>query len=334
MAAATDNNNNMERFDVVSDDTDHHFLRSVTDSEEFRKVGSDVYKRIMREWKILARSLPDSIYVSVYEKRIDLLRATIVGTAGTPYHDGLFFFDIAFPHDYPASPPDVHYRSYGFSINPNLYSNGHVCLSLINTWFGRRNEMWNPHGSTVLQLLLSIQALVLNDKPFYNDYWSEIFLRGGRIFFKNRSQAYNEAVFALNCRTMLCQLRRPPWNFQTFVVAHFRNRARAILSACDDYANGRVSVGHYGEGGDGSKSKVKVSAKLRQSLVMLYPQLYEAFVLSGAFLGSDEERLRMEKRDGLCKSNAPNRKYRVIMRKVIGRIRKIYTSKLKNEQKS
>jgi hypothetical protein len=45
------------------------------------------------------------IYVRVYEERIDLLRAAIVGPAGTPYHDGLFFFDVRFPSDYPKCPP-------------------------------------------------------------------------------------------------------------------------------------------------------------------------------------------------------------------------------------
>lgn len=43
--------------------------------------------------------------VRACEDRIDLLRAAIVGPNGTPYHDGLFFFDIQFPSDYPHSPP-------------------------------------------------------------------------------------------------------------------------------------------------------------------------------------------------------------------------------------
>lgn len=43
--------------------------------------------------------------VRACEDRIDLLRAAIVGPAGTPYHNGLFFFDIQFPSDYPHSPP-------------------------------------------------------------------------------------------------------------------------------------------------------------------------------------------------------------------------------------
>jgi ubiquitin-protein ligase len=47
----------------------------------------------------------ESIYVRVYEDRIDLLRAAIVGPAGTPYHDGLFFFDVRFPSEYPKCPP-------------------------------------------------------------------------------------------------------------------------------------------------------------------------------------------------------------------------------------
>ena len=47
----------------------------------------------------------DDIHVRVYEERMDLLRACIVGAAGTPYHDNLFFFDIFFPPDYPHEPP-------------------------------------------------------------------------------------------------------------------------------------------------------------------------------------------------------------------------------------
>lgn len=47
----------------------------------------------------------ESIYVRVYEDRMDLLGAAIVGAPGTPYHDGLFFFDIYLPPDYPHETP-------------------------------------------------------------------------------------------------------------------------------------------------------------------------------------------------------------------------------------
>jgi ubiquitin-protein ligase len=29
----------------------------------------------------------------------------IIGAEGTPYHDGLFFFDVFFPSGYPNEPP-------------------------------------------------------------------------------------------------------------------------------------------------------------------------------------------------------------------------------------
>jgi len=83
-------------------------------------------KQIQHEWKVLENDLPDTIYVRVYEDRMDLLRAVIFGPAGTPYHDGLFFFDVQFPYEYPDIPPQVTYRSRGLQINPNLYACGRV----------------------------------------------------------------------------------------------------------------------------------------------------------------------------------------------------------------
>ncbi|KAL2934871.1 putative ubiquitin-conjugating enzyme E2 25 [Bienertia sinuspersici] len=61
--------------------------------------------RIADEWRMLEKDLPDTIFVRVYEARMDLLRAVILGADGTPYHDGLFFFDVHFTTSYPNSPP-------------------------------------------------------------------------------------------------------------------------------------------------------------------------------------------------------------------------------------
>jgi ubiquitin-protein ligase len=56
---------------------------------------------------ILQSSLPDTIWVRVYEDRMDLLRAVMIGPEGTPYHDNLFVFDFHFGAQYPAEPPMV-----------------------------------------------------------------------------------------------------------------------------------------------------------------------------------------------------------------------------------
>ena len=82
----------------------------------------------------------------------------IAGPSRTPYEDGLFFFDFQLSSDYPQSPPVGHYYSYCTDrLNPNLYEDGKVCVSLLGTWSGKGTESWTPN-SNMLQLLVSIQG--------------------------------------------------------------------------------------------------------------------------------------------------------------------------------
>ena len=114
-------------------------------------------------------SCAETIYVRASEDHMDLIHAVMVGASGTPYQDGLFFFDLQLPPSYPAVPPLVYYHSFGLRLNPNLYESGTVCLSLLNTFGGEGTELWSPVTSTLLQVLVSIQGLVLNDQPYYNE---------------------------------------------------------------------------------------------------------------------------------------------------------------------
>lgn len=62
----------------------------------------------------------------------------IKGPAGTPYEDGLFAFDVQLPPDFPSMPPVFHYLSFcSDRLNPNLYEDGKVCVSLLGTWSGK-----------------------------------------------------------------------------------------------------------------------------------------------------------------------------------------------------
>lgn len=163
---------------------------------------------------------------------MDLMRAAIVGAPGTPYHDGLFLFDIYLPPEYPNEPPVsllseatkktiisvlsnvandspqmVHYNSGGLRVNPNLYESGKVCLSLLNTWAGSETEVWSPERSTILQVLLSLQALVLNEKPYFNEAGYDQQL--GRAEGEKNSVSYNEIAYLGTCKSMLYLLRKP-----------------------------------------------------------------------------------------------------------------------------
>nr|BAK04862.1 predicted protein [Hordeum vulgare subsp. vulgare] len=221
-----------KQFDTVGDHSDHFYLKFRT----VKKPSKDWVKRIQHEWKVLGKDLPDTIFVRAYEDRMDLLRAVIVGPAGTPYHDGLFFFDVYFPSQYPCKPPQVSYRSGGLRLNPNLYACGKVCLSLLNTWTGSGCEMWNPSSSTMLQVLVSIQALVLNAKPYFNEPGHSVY--ANTPHGEQHSLAYNEETFLLSCRTMLYSLRNPPKHFEHFIGGHFRKYGRDILVGCKAYMGG------------------------------------------------------------------------------------------------
>jgi ubiquitin-conjugating enzyme E2 O len=89
-----------------------------------------------------------------------------------------------------------------------LYEEGKVCLSLLNTWTGRGNEVWDPKSSSILQVLVSLQGLVLNSKPYFNEAGYD--KQTGTAEGEKNSLSYNENTFLLNCKTMMYLIRKPP----------------------------------------------------------------------------------------------------------------------------
>lgn len=266
-----------KRFDTVEDHSDHLFCTKTASVNLPSKSWS---RKIQDEWKILEKDLPETIFVRVYESRMDLLRAVIIGAEGTPYHDGLFFFDMFFPTSYPNVPPHVKYHSGGLRINPNLYDCGKVCLSLLNTWSGSQKEMWIPGTSTVLQVLVSIQGLILNVKPYFNEpgYAST----RGTVRGERLSQQYNETTFLYSLKTMVYSIRKPPKHFEDLVAGHFLKHAHDILEACKAYLNGAL-VGSFVKGAPGKvdKSSKGNSQKFTMELRGYMKTVIEAFAQIG-----------------------------------------------------
>ncbi|KAI4321872.1 hypothetical protein MLD38_035203 [Melastoma candidum] len=265
-----------KQFDTVPELSDHHFSKKGTTTKH---QSNKWLKRIQEEWKILEKDLPDTIFVRAYETRMDLLRAVIVGAEGTPYHDGLFFFDIHFPSDYPSGPPHVHYHSGGLRINPNLYGCGKVCLSLLNTWTGHnKNEKWIPGTSTMLQVLVSIQGLILNEKPYFNEPGYEY--KMGTPEGERTALKYNEDTYILSLKTMLYTMKRPPEHFKDFVIGHFWKQAHGIIAACLAYTRG-AQVGSLGRCSTTQKVKEgggnSCSTKFKGTVASFIGLLKEAF---------------------------------------------------------
>lgn len=169
-------------------------------------------KRIAKEHKILANSLPEGeIYVRTYESRLDLLRCLIVGPRDTPYESAPFLVDLYLPARFPDEPPTAHFHSWTSGlgrINPNLYEEGKICLSLLGTWSGRNEtEKWSDKA-TILQLLISLQGLVFVKKPFYNEAGFEGY-ENDRAYTRE-SEQYSEKAFVMARTFVKYALIRPP----------------------------------------------------------------------------------------------------------------------------
>ncbi|XP_051190864.1 probable ubiquitin-conjugating enzyme E2 23 [Lolium perenne] len=288
-AHGDDDRSMFPHFDVVKTPPDHHYLDTM---EQVSGGGKKWVKAVQKEWKILLNNLPDTIYVGAFEDRMDLLRAVMVGASGTPYQDGLFFFDLQMPPSYPAEPPQVYYHSFGLRLNPILYESGTVCLSLLNTFGGDGTEVWSPATSSVLQVLVSIQGLVLNDQPYYNEPTYETLV--GTLAGRRNALPYGENAFLLNLRTMLYLLRRPPQGFEEFVKDHFRRRGRFVLATCAAWLQGCAIHTFVGDARDTAADNQRpCSVGLKLALTKLVSSLLAAFMEIGAE-GCDDFQLQFQ----------------------------------------
>merc|ERR1719154_130124 len=113
-------------------------------------------------------------------------------------------------------------------FNPNLYQDGKVCLSLLGTWDGAQGEHWNQHTSTILQVLISIQSLILCPEPYYNEPGFE--RKYGTECCLAHSAKYNEEVLKNNLRYAISDaIKCPPVGFEEAVNIHFYLKSHQLI---------------------------------------------------------------------------------------------------------
>ena len=170
------------------------------------------------------------------------------------------------PSDYPNRAPKVNLATTGggtVRFNPNLYNCGKVCLSLLGTWQGEQGEAWQPKTSTLLQVFISVQALILVPDPFFNEPGYERIR--GTAEGDRESRRYNETIREARGRSdptshphmntprrteaprpgsqatvahaMIAQLRKPAAELKEAVELHFRLRKRAIIATVRAWAS-------------------------------------------------------------------------------------------------
>jgi ubiquitin-protein ligase len=299
----------------------HKYFKKKSDS-----IPQKTLLRIMSEISIL-KSLPRewdaSILINYSKDNINLMTSIVTGPKDTPYHNGLFEFHIYFPDTYPKNPPKVLIETNGngkVRFNPNLYAGeGKVCLSLLGTWSGEGAEVWN-NKSTSLQVLNSIQSLILVDEPYFNEPGWEKQMNtesGKRKCFDYKDNIRLQTIrWAINN-----QIKNPPYGFEGFVKEHFiakkdelievtkiwveeskrhksdmdeeRNKMIKLLSELDSEIEINLSLSDKKKSADSEDKKVsadsedkKVSANSEVSSEELPPP-YSTFVIGDELICKD-----------------------------------------------
>ena len=212
-------------------DNNHKFFNMINNS-----LHKNSLIRIISEVSSFKLNLPlnwdSTIWVRFPKNKYNIFTFLISGPKKTPYENGLFEFHAYFSDDYPQSVPKVFLNTTGngtVRFNPNLYSNGTVCLSLLGTWTGNKNENWNPLTSTFLQIMISIQSFILIEEPYFNEpgYENKI----GTEYGIAASKLYNNNIYPNTIDyCMINMINNPPHGFKEIVDNHFKLKKLEIIN--------------------------------------------------------------------------------------------------------
>lgn len=195
-------------------------------------MAADCRKRLIKDVRELIKDPLEADGIFYKHDDTDMLRGTamILGPSNTPYFGGFYFFKFAFAANYPYSPPLVIYSTQGDRVrfNPNLYTCGKVCVSILNTW---RGEQWSS-CITIKQILLHL-ILLLHSRPLLNEpgfttHSKESIVYNRIIEFKNVEIAILEM---LRC---YCHENQPPFaQYASHMIEALKTNAPAIRAFLD-----------------------------------------------------------------------------------------------------
>jgi ubiquitin-protein ligase len=201
---------------------------------------SRAIKRIVLDFKEMLDDPVDNIHYIQDENNVYKGYAVIIGPKDTPYEHGFYFFEFTFPENYPFSPPKVKFHTYDghTRFNPNLYINGYVCLSILNTWEG---EKWSACQS--IKSILNTLSITLNETPLLNE-------PGITTQHKDFS-IYNQIIEYKNIEISILKYldkSNIPYMFHPFypiLVEYFNKNFTTIINKVKDKSNSQYYINIY-----------------------------------------------------------------------------------------
>ena len=198
-------------------------------------------KRILKDYMNLENDPIDDIKYVHDETNLHCGYAMVRGPKNTPYEYGNYFFKFDFPESYPFKPPKLTFIT-GDGVtrfNPNLYRNGYVCLSLLNTW---RGEQWSS-CQTIRTILITLQT-ILNENPLLNE--------PGILKDNPYIEIYNEIIEYKNIEIAILNLVNienihPKFKcFYSEIKKYFDIDKKYIYDKIKDRTNSKKKVDLYG----------------------------------------------------------------------------------------
>ena len=146
------------------------------------------------------------IHYSPDESNMTNGHALIFGPDGTPYEGGAYIFSVKFPNRYPFEPPEIKtlVQDGHTRFNPNMYRDGKMCLSLLNTW--HHGDKWSA-CQTLSSCLLSIQTAVLCEMPLTREPSKE------NLGKSEESIIYDRMILHANLQTAVIGMLKSTPNF-------------------------------------------------------------------------------------------------------------------------
>eukprot|EP00928_Gymnodinium_smaydae_P056556 TRINITY_DN39926_c0_g1_i1.p1 TRINITY_DN39926_c0_g1~~TRINITY_DN39926_c0_g1_i1.p1 ORF type:complete len:169 (+),score=40.16 TRINITY_DN39926_c0_g1_i1:136-642(+) len=149
-------------------------------------MSTQMHRRLLRDFKKLTADAPEGISAAPVGDNLYQWTAIIFGPVGTPWEGGVWKLELAFPEQYPETPPRVRFRSEVF--HPNVFPDGQICLDLL------RGPGWKP-SYDVCAVLVAIQSL-LADPDTHETPEGGANPEAEALFVRDRRQ-YNARVKAL-----------------------------------------------------------------------------------------------------------------------------------------
>ncbi|KAI9346187.1 ubiquitin-conjugating enzyme/RWD-like protein [Obelidium mucronatum] len=108
-------------------------------------------KRLTKELRDMTANPPSGITVESSDDALNIWKIRLDGAEGTVYQGESFTLQFKFGSKYPLESPEVVFLGVP-PIHPHIYSNGHICLSILY-------DQWSP-ALTVSAVCLSILSML------------------------------------------------------------------------------------------------------------------------------------------------------------------------------